>query len=121
MDDAEISFKAYDSFNNVGQPEPWTDAAPLNGVYDAGEEYDDINGNETWDADRGIEGVGASGEVVLYEIHYSWGLMPPYLADLLGDNGVMNMRASLAVRNEPYDFTAGGGSRAEDRRVGKEG
>lgn len=109
MDQAKITFKAYESFNDVGQPEPWTDANG-NGVYDDGETYEDINGNGTWDEDRGIDGVGASGEVVLYEIDYSWGLMTPYLANLLGDNGTMNMSASIAVRNEPYDLTAGGGS-----------
>src|SRR3546814_11176725 len=105
MDDAEISFKAYDSFNNVGQPEPWTDAAPLNGVYDAGEEYDDINGHETWDADRGIEGVGASGEVVISEILDSWGLMTPYLASLLVDNDVLNLQYSTPCPYQPTYLT----------------
>lgn len=109
MDEAEISFKVYDSFNDVGQPEPWTDDNG-NGVYDAGEDFEDLNGNESWDEDRGVEGVGASGDVVLYEIDYSWGLMTPYLADILGGNGILDMSASIAVRNEPYDFTAGGGS-----------
>ncbi len=109
MDAAEISFKVYDSFNDVGQPEPWTDDNG-NGVYDPGEDFEDLNGNDSWDADRGIAGVGASGDVVLYEIDYSWGLMTPYLSSLLGQNGILDMSASIAVRNEPYDFTEGGGS-----------
>lgn len=109
MDEAEISFKVYDSFNDVGQPEPWTDDNG-NGVYDAGEDFEDLNGNESWDEDRGVAGVGASGDVVLYEIDYSWGLMTPYLADIIGKNGILDMSASIAVRNEPYDFTGGGGS-----------
>lgn len=109
LDAATITFTTYDSFNDVGQPEPWTDANG-NGEYDAGETYSDLNGNGQWDADRGAQGIGAAGEVVRYEIDYSWGLMTPYVAGLLGENGVLHMSASIAVRNEPFDPATGEGS-----------
>lgn len=100
---SDVTFTTYDSFNDVGQPEPWTDANG-NGQYDAGEAFDDLNGNLQWDADRGTAGVGAAGEVVLYKIDYDWSLLTPYVSNLLGDNGVLHMSASIAVRNEPFDF-----------------
>ena len=107
LDAADITFTTYDSFTDVEQPEPWTDEAPLNGVYDEGEAYDDLNGDGEWSEDRGTAGIGASGEVVLYKIAYDWELMTPYLAPLFGDDGVLRMTASIAVRNEPYDVNGG--------------
>ena len=45
IDAATITFKVYPSFGDIGKPEPFTDTAPANGSYDAGEAYQDINGN----------------------------------------------------------------------------
>jgi len=99
---ASMTFSIYDSFNDVGQPEPWVDAEPLNGVYDAGEGYTDLNGDGSWSEDRGVAGVGQSGDVVRYRIVYDWELLTPYLAYLFGEDGVLHMSASITVRNEPY-------------------
>ena len=103
---ADITFTTYDSFSDVEQPEPWTDT-DLDGVYDVGEPYSDLNGDGVWSADRGTAGIGDSGEVVLYKIAYDWELMTPYLAPLFGDDGVLHMTASIAVRNEPYNVNGG--------------
>lgn len=107
VDEAEVSFLIYASFNDVGQPEPFVDSIlPLNGEYDAGETFTDLNGNLQWDADRGTAGVGNAGEVVLYKIDYKWHLMTPLIANLIGDDeGALTMTASVAVRNEPWCFT----------------
>lgn len=102
LDSAQISFRTYKSFNDVEQPEPWIDEPPFNGVYDPGETFDDLNGDGKWSEDRGIAGVGNAGDVVLYDIRYDWALLTPFLSGLLGDSGVMHMRASIVVRNEPY-------------------
>ncbi len=107
IDQVDISFMVYDSFQDVGQPEPWDDDNG-NGAYDAGEDYDDLNGNEEWDADRGTEGLGTSGDVVRYQIEYDWSLLTGYVAPLVGDDGVIRMHASITVRNEPWDIAAGG-------------
>lgn len=108
-----ITFMTYPSFQDVGQPEPFTDTpapSPLhNGKYDPGETYEDLNGNGQWDEDRGTAGVGNSGEVVRYKVEYEWRLMTPLLADMLGDNGVFKMTASVVVRNEPYAVVQAGG------------
>jgi Flp pilus assembly protein TadG len=112
-DTTNITFMKYASFQDVGQPEPFTDTpapSPLNnGKYDPGENYVDLNGNNQWDADRGTAGVGASGEVVRYKVDYEWQLMTPLLSSMLGDNGVFHMSASVVVRNEPYAVVQAGG------------
>jgi Flp pilus assembly pilin Flp len=110
----KITFMKYASFQDVGQPEPFTDtpdpADPKhNGKYDSGEDYVDLNGNSQWDDDRGIAGVGAYGEVVRYKVDYQWHVMTPLLSSMLGDNGVLHMSASVVVRNEPYDVLQAGG------------
>jgi len=109
-----ITFMKYASFQDVGQPEPFTDTADPadpkhNGKYDLGEDYTDLNGNGQWDDDRGIAGVGASGEVVRYKVDYQWNVMTPLFSSLIGNNGVLHMSASVVVRNEPYDPLQGGG------------
>jgi Flp pilus assembly pilin Flp len=108
-----ITFMKYASFQDVGQPEPFVDTpapSPLhNGKYDPGEDYTDLNGNGQWDDDRGVAGVGASGEVVRYKVDYQWHVMTPLLSSMIGDNGVLHMSASVVVRNEPYDPLQGGG------------
>lgn len=112
-DTTTITFMKYASFQDVGQPEPFVDTpapSPLhNGKYDLGENYTDVNGNGKWDEDRGIVGVGNSGEVVRYKVDYEWRLMTPLLSDMLGDSGVFHMTASVVVRNEPYAVVANGG------------
>jgi len=108
MSEATITLKVYASFNDIGQPEPFVDSIePLNGRYDPGESFTDLNGNAQWDADRGVAGVGNAGEVVLYRIVYKWHLLTPLIADLIGDqDGAITMSASVAVRNEPWCLSA---------------
>jgi Flp pilus assembly protein TadG len=102
LDAATISTKTYDSFNDIGQPEPFTDQSPFNGTYDVGEPYTDLNGNAQWDADRGTAGVGASGEIVSYTIEYDWQPMTGLISSFVGGGDGIPMQASTAVRNEPF-------------------
>lgn len=100
----------YDSFNAVGQEEPFTDTN-ANGAYDVGETYNDINGNGQWDADMGAVGAGGPGDIVIYNISYRWAIRTPFLDTILSDDGVITLTSSLAVRNEPFDtlVAVGGG------------
>jgi len=104
---ATITFKAYDSFGDIGQPEPFNDISPANGIYDLGEPFTDLNGNSQWDADRGVDGVGNAGEIVLYKINYDWLLFTPIIANMLTGGDALHMSASVAVRNEPFEFGGG--------------
>lgn len=111
IDAATITFKVYPSFGDIGKPEPFTDNSPANGTYDAGEPFQDINGNGQWDADMGAAGLGGPGEVVLYTIEFDWALMTPLVSPFMGTGGKLHLTSSVAVRNEPFDAPpAGGGS-----------
>jgi len=103
MDQATIVFKVYPSFDDIGKPEPFTDNAPANGSYDAGEAFQDINGNGQWDSDMGAAGLGGPGDIVLYTIEFDWELMTPLVSPLVGQGGKLTMKSSVAVKNEPFD------------------
>lgn len=100
MSSATIDTKVYPNFGAIGQPEPYTDTN-RNGQYDGGEPFTDVNGNGAWDSDQGRAGEGAAGEVVQYSVRYNWPLFSPFLAPVLGSGGIVPLRATVAVRNEP--------------------
>jgi len=108
MTTATIDTLVYPSFGDIGQPEPFVDQNS-NGTYDMGEPFTDINSNGVWDADMGAAGLGGPGEIVLYKIKYDLGLMTPLLSAIMGGaDDKVTLRASIAVRNEPYPDTSGG-------------
>lgn len=88
----------YSSFADVGEPEPFEDLNG-NGAYDTGEPYSDINGNGKWDADMGAAGLGGPGDIVVYRLSYSWGIMAPMMRQIMGAD--ITSVSSVAVRNEP--------------------
>ncbi|SEA60227.1 hypothetical protein [Rubrimonas cliftonensis] len=95
-----IESRAYVDPRNIGAPEPFVDAPPANGVYDAGEDYDDVNGNGRWDADMGRSDFGGSGDYVVFTLTIAQDVRHPLLWPVTGD---MTFRsAELVVRNEPY-------------------
>tara|TARA_R110000868_G_scaffold266660_1_gene525980 strand:+ start:19981 stop:20679 length:699 start_codon:yes stop_codon:yes gene_type:complete len=112
MDEATVEYKVYPSFDDIGKPEPFTDNAPANGSYDAGEAFQDINGNGQWDSDMGAAGLGGPGDIVLYTIEFDWELMTPLVSPFVGTNGKLTMKSSVAVKNEPFDVPPppGGGA-----------
>jgi len=97
----QIDTKVYSSFANIGQPEPFSDQPPYNGVYDAGEPFVDVNGNGKWDADMGVAGLGGPGDVVVYTLTYPWDFFAGYAQTVFGVPTV-TLKASVAIRNEPY-------------------
>jgi len=106
---ATVTYIVYPGFADVGQPEPYVDDSPANGAYDAGESYQDVNGNGQWDSDMGAAGLGGPGDVVLYTVNYEWQALTPLVEPFVGTGGVLNMSASVAVRNEPWPAAGGGG------------
>lgn len=101
VDNSNIQTLVYPSFEDIGLPEPFTDDAPSNSTYDEGETFNDINGNGQWDPDMGLAGAGGPGDVVVYRVSYEWPLMLGLLSEFFGTS--IDMGASIAVRNEPYD------------------
>ena len=111
MGAANIQYKVYPSFNDIGKPEPFTDTAPANGSYDAGEAFQDINGNGQWDSDMGAAGLGGPGDIVLYTVEFDWELLTPLVSPFMGSGGKLTLKSSVVVKNEPFDAPppAGGG------------
>ncbi len=93
-----LTYKVYDSFDNIDQPEPFNDGNG-NGRYDPGEHYTDTNGNGRWDPDQGRQGLGGGNDVVLYEASHPWDAISPIMEPFLGNSQVS---ARIAVRNEPF-------------------
>ncbi|WP_085901167.1 TadE/TadG family type IV pilus assembly protein [Kiloniella majae] len=102
---SELSTLVYKDFDSIGDPEPYVDADG-NNSYDAGEAFTDLNCNGAWDSDSGFNGAGNGSEVVLYTVEHDTQLITGYIAHLVGSDGKVKLRASVAVRNEPY----GGGA-----------
>ena len=103
IDSSNLTILAYDNIGDVGQPEPYDDDNPANGMYDLGETYTDVNGNGVWDPDQGTAGAGLDCQIVMYRVQTQWPLMLGLLASSVGQN--IDVSASVAVRNEPYNST----------------
>ncbi|WP_259779609.1 TadE/TadG family type IV pilus assembly protein [Aestuariispira ectoiniformans] len=102
MDDAKIDVRVYDKFGSIGDGEPYIDGNG-DGDYTPGESFSDQNGNGVWDADVGQQGAGEDDDVVLYSIEYDWPIMTPAIGKIIGKDGKFPLKASIAVRNEPWE------------------
>ncbi|OUS11990.1 hypothetical protein A9Q97_06820 [Rhodospirillales bacterium 47_12_T64] len=102
---SELTTLVYSDFDAIGDPEPFVDADG-NNAYDVGETFTDLNCNGSWDDDAGFDGAGNGSEVVLYTVEHEKQLLTGYLAPIVGNSGKYTLRASVAIRNEPY----GGGA-----------
>ena len=93
----KVEFKTYPSFDNIGKPEPFTDSNN-NGAYDAGEGYEDINGNKQWDSDMAVADGGGAGDIVIYTVT----LTRPGFTGVLGLAGIdtLTFRRQAVVENE---------------------
>jgi hypothetical protein len=99
MNQVEMETLVYESFADIGKPEPFTDQDG-NTTYNSGEPFVDVNGNGQWDADMGEAGLGGPSDVVVYRLTYDWGIVTPVMRNVIGDN--VTHVSSIAVRNEPY-------------------
>ncbi len=100
--DATLDVWTYPGFNDVQEQEDYTDGNS-NGAYDSGEAFEDANANSTWDAGNGTEGPGGAGQVVVYTLEFEWDFMTPVFEVFGGPNGTLELSASIAVQNEPYE------------------
>jgi len=103
---AELTFTRsnYASLTNVGKPEDFTDTNGDN-ICNNGESFEDLNGNDTWDSDRGRSGVGSARDAVLYTATATYiSLFPVYT--MLGWDGEKTISASTVLINQPYGAQA---------------
>lgn len=92
---------SYSDFSQVSQPERFVDRAPLNNRYDAGECFEDENGNGAWDADMGRVGQGGAQDVVVYRMTVTYPRLFP-MAGLLGWSRNQSITATTILRNQPF-------------------
>lgn len=97
MSKLTIVTTAFSDFDDVDHPEPWNDAND-NEEPDPGE-WTDIDGDSFCD---GCTGLGSGENVAIYTITYPWKIMTPIIGELVGANGVLELKAYSVVKNEPY-------------------
>ncbi|MBT5186226.1 MAG: hypothetical protein HOH19_09485 [Kordiimonadaceae bacterium] len=101
-DGVTISMNVYDSFSDIGNPEPFTDEDG-DQTYDVGECYTDINSNNSWDTDMGATGTGGEENIMVMELSVDLPyLMPTYISGMIGAGEYLPLSTSTAVRNEPF-------------------
>lgn len=96
----QFTRKAYTNFQDVRRPEDFTDSN-ADGSCNDGEPFEDVNGNHTWDADRGSNGMGGARDAVLYTVTVTYDRPFP-LMKLLGFNSQVTSVARTVLRNQPY-------------------
>jgi len=101
--DATLAFrrKNYETFADVRKPEDYTDTNN-NDVCDNGEPFEDVNGNATWDADRGSDGLGGARDAVLYDATVTFERVFP-LHGFINVPSTITVDAGTVLRNQPYD------------------
>ena len=99
-----ITRKSYSSYNDVGDPENYTDSNN-NHVHDVGECFEDVNGNGQWDADLGKNGQGGADDVVLYTMRVTYPELFP-ISSMVGGSADQVIQATSILRNQPYNNQA---------------
>lgn len=92
---------SYYDFAGVAMPEKITqDTAPL-GSYNAGDCYEDANGNSSYDLDRGRSGMGNADDIVRYQITMTYPRILP-VASFLGWSSTETIVSNTVLRNQPF-------------------
>ena len=99
---ATIAFsrRAYIDYTEVGRAEEFTDANE-DGDCNDGEPFEDLNGNGSWDEDRGREAMGGARDAVLYTVTVTYPRAFPVI-ELLGFSPTVTARTRTVLRNQPY-------------------
>jgi hypothetical protein len=96
--------KNYQSFTRAGAQEKFTDSDG-DSIRDAGECYEDENGNSTWDADSGQAGQGGAEDITKYSVKVEFPRIFP-LYGMLGWPANQTVSATTVIRNQPFDNQA---------------
>jgi Flp pilus assembly protein TadG len=99
---AAVAFdrRAYIDYSDAERPEDFTDSNE-DGVCNAGEPFEDVNGNGSWDEDRGKAGMGGARDAVLYTVTVSYPRPFPVMK-LLGFSPTVTARSRTVLRNQPF-------------------
>ena len=92
---------SYYDFSGVSQPEKIVgDTVPLNS-YNPGDCFEDVNGNNAYDTDRGRSGTGNADDIVRYSVTINFPRVFP-LGILLGWSNTQTLTSNTVLRNQPY-------------------
>ena len=92
---------SYYEFSGVSQPEKIVgDTAPTNS-YNPGDCFEDVNGNNAYDTDRGRSGTGNADDIVRYRVTINFTRIFP-LGYLLGWPPTQTLTQETVLRNQPY-------------------
>lgn len=103
-----ITKQAFTDFNEVGRAEDFTDSNG-DGRCNNNEPYIDTNGDGSWSASRGRNGLGSARDAVLYTATVTYPRLFP-MAGLVGLPSTVNLRGSSVLRNQPFGEQAGRGT-----------
>jgi Flp pilus assembly pilin Flp len=98
MEKLVVTHEVYNDFTSLSNPDVLADQNADGDTDDPGE-WTDVDGDGFKD---GADGVGGSGNVVVYRITYPWEVMTPLIAQFVSDDGTINLTAYSVVKNEPY-------------------
>lgn len=100
---AAVTFERtnYASFSDVRQAEEFTDGNG-DGICNEGEPFEDVNGNGSWDTDRGRDGLGGARDAVLYQASATYARIFPLHA-MIGLGSEVEIEASTVLRNQPFE------------------
>jgi hypothetical protein len=114
MDDATITFLVYPNFGDVAGREDYTEKGGDPCRFDSGTDSgwaphgtNDDDDDGVWDDGGADCGVGDAEQIVQYTVEYDWHVMTPFMAPVFGNNGKVHLKASIVLRNEPWDATTG--------------
>lgn len=98
MTKLELSYEVYNDFDSLTNPDLIEDKNGDGDTDDPGE-WTDVDGDGFKD---GSEGVGSSGNIVVYKILYPWQVFTPLIGNIIGNGGIIDLVAYSVVKNEPY-------------------
>jgi Flp pilus assembly protein TadG len=95
------STTSYYDFSGVSQPEKVVgDTVPLN-AYNPGDCFEDANGNNTYDLDRGRNSTGGSDDIVRYQVTITYPRIVP-LGGFMGWGNTQTVTQNTVLRNQPF-------------------
>jgi Flp pilus assembly pilin Flp len=97
----DFEIKSYYEFSGVGRGEKLVTDYNNNGQYNAGDCFQDMNGNQAFDSVAGREGIGGADDVVFYDVTLTMPRLLP-VSSLMGWSSEYEIRGTTAIRNQPY-------------------
>ena len=93
----DITKQSYDAFTQVRKPEKkYTDTS------DPPYCFDDVNGNQKWDADPSRSGLGGADDIINYKVTLTYDALFPLVTNVVTKNKKVTLVSQITLRNEPF-------------------